>query len=147
VSGNAGAVAFALVAGVAGSIQVVVNATLGRRIGVVDAAAFGAVVAMLVLVTATVFVRSGDGVAAAFKEPPWLWLGGVMGALIVTAIAYSPPRIGTFATIGIIVAGQLVMGALIDAFGLFGVERIPLDPARVTGLVLLAAGALLVLKR
>jgi len=147
VSGNAGAVAFALAAGVAGSIQVVVNATLGRRIGVVDAAAFGAVVAMLVLVSATFVVRSGDGVTAAFKEPPWLWLGGVMGALIVTAIAYSPPRIGVFATIGIIVAGQLVMGALIDAFGLFGVERIPLDPARVTGLVLLGLGALLVLKR
>ena len=147
MSGNAGAVAFALVAGVAGSIQVVVNATLGRRIGVVDAAAFGSVVAMLVLVTATVFVRSGDGVTAALKQPAWLWLGGIMGALIVTAIAYSPPRIGVFATIGIIVAGQLVMGALIDAFGLFGVERIPLHPARVTGLVFLAAGALLVLRR
>ena len=147
MSGNAPAVAFALVAGVAGSLQVVVNATLGRRIGVVDAAAFGSVVAMLVLVVATVFVRSGDGVTAALKQPPWLWLGGVMGALIVTAIAYSPPRIGVFATIGIIVAGQLVMGALIDAFGLFGVERIALGPARVIGLLLLAAGALLVLKR
>jgi transporter family-2 protein len=147
VSGNAPAVAFALVAGVAGSLQVVVNATLGRRIGVVDAAAFGSVVAMLVLVAATFVVRNGDGVQAALKQPAWLWLGGVMGALIVTAIAYSPPRIGVFATIGIIVAGQLVMGALIDAFGLFGVERIPLHPARVTGLVLLAAGALLVLRR
>ena len=147
MSGNAPAVAFALVAGVAGSLQVVVNATLGRRIGVVDAASFGSVVAMLVLVAATFVVRNGDGVQAALKQPAWLWLGGVMGALIVTAIAYSPPRIGVFATIGIIVAGQLVMGALIDAFGLFGVERIPLHPARVTGLVLLAAGALLVLRR
>ena len=147
MSGNAGAVAFALVAGVAGSIQVVVNATLGRRIGVVDAAAFGAIVAMLVLVPTSLALRSGDGVQAALREPPWLWIGGIMGALIVTAIAYSPPRIGVFATIAIIVAGQLVTSALIDAFGLMGVEKIPLNPARVAGLVLLGAGALLVLKR
>ena len=147
MSGNAGAVAFALVAGVAGSIQVVVNATLGRRIGVVDAAAFGAVVAMLVLVPTSFALRSGDGIHAALREPPWLWIGGVMGALIVTAIAYSPPRIGVFATVAIIVAGQLVTSALIDAFGLMGVEKIPLNPARVIGLVLLGAGALLVLRR
>jgi uncharacterized membrane protein YdcZ (DUF606 family) len=39
------------------------------------------------------------------------------------------------------------MGVLIDAAGLFGLERIPVTPARVVGLTLLAAGALLVLKR
>jgi uncharacterized membrane protein YdcZ (DUF606 family) len=39
------------------------------------------------------------------------------------------------------------MGVLIDAFGLFGLERIPLNAARLTGLLLLAGGALLVLKR
>ena len=55
--------------------------------------------------------------------------------------------IGTFATIGLLIAGQLAMGVLIDAAGLFGLERIPLNVARVTGLVLLAGGALLILKR
>jgi uncharacterized membrane protein YdcZ (DUF606 family) len=36
---------------------------------------------------------------------------------------------------------------LIDAFGLFGLERIPLNVARLVGLFLLAGGAVLVLKR
>ena len=39
------------------------------------------------------------------------------------------------------------MGVLIDAFGLFGLEKIPVTPARVVGLALLAVGAALVLKR
>ena len=75
------------------------------------------------------------------REPPWLWLGGIMGAVIVAGITYSPARIGVFATIGLLIAGQLVMGAFIDAFGLFGVEKIPLGAARIGGLALLSGGA------
>jgi transporter family-2 protein len=66
---------------------------------------------------------------------------------VVTSITFTAPRIGTFATIGLLIAGQLAMGVLIDAFGLFGVEKIPVSPTRIAGLALLAAGALLVLKR
>jgi transporter family-2 protein len=46
-----------------------------------------------------------------------------------------------------VIAAQLFMAVLIDAFGMFGLERIPIDWARISGLVLLAAGAALVLKR
>jgi transporter family-2 protein len=146
VPGNASAIAFALVAGLAGSIQVAVNGALGRRIGVLDAAAFGSILATIILVASALVWRE-DGIAAAVRQPPWLWLGGVMGALIVAGITFSPSRIGVFATIGLLIAGQLAMGALIDAFGLFGVEKIPLNVARLSGLALLGAGALLVLKR
>jgi uncharacterized membrane protein YdcZ (DUF606 family) len=52
VPGNASAIAFALGAGLAGSIQVAVNGALGRRIGVLDAAAFGSILATAVLVAA-----------------------------------------------------------------------------------------------
>jgi bacterial/archaeal transporter family-2 protein len=53
------------------------------------------------------------------------------------------PRIGTAATIGVVIAGNLAMGAAIDRYGLFGLDRIPLNWTRVLGLVLLAAGAAL----
>ena len=147
VSGSAPAVIVALVAGIAGSIQIAVNGALGRRIGVLDAAAFGSIVAGALIVCAALAVRNGDGIAAAFRAPWWMWLGGVMGALIVTGITYAPSHIGVFATIGLLIAGQLVMGAFIDAFGLFGVDKIPLDLARVVGLALLSGGAVLVLHR
>jgi transporter family-2 protein len=66
---------------------------------------------------------------------------------VVLSITFAAPRIGTFATIGLLIAGQLAMGVLIDAFGLFGLERIPLNLARLVGLLLLAGGSLLILKR
>jgi bacterial/archaeal transporter family-2 protein len=146
VSGSAGAVSFALAAGLAGSIQVAVMGALGKRIGVLDAAAFGSIVATVLLVIGALLYR-GEGIAAALRAPWWMWLGGVMGAIIVSGITYSPRHIGVFATIGLLIAGQLAMGAVIDAFGLFGVEKITLGPARIAGLALLAGGAALVLHR
>jgi transporter family-2 protein len=54
---------------------------------------------------------------------------------------------GATATIGILIAGQLVMGALIDRVGLFGVERIAISLPRGLGIVLLGIGAALSLVR
>jgi transporter family-2 protein len=64
----------------------------------------------------------------------------------VTAITFAGPRIGALATIALLIAGQLVMGVVIDHFGLFGVERISISATRIVGVVLLSVGALLVLR-
>jgi bacterial/archaeal transporter family-2 protein len=148
VSAGTIAIFLSLVAGLAGSTQVAVSGTFGKRIGVLEAAAFGAVFAALILVVLVAIAsRSVGGIASGLGEPPWLWLNGVMSAIVVVGITYSAPRIGTFATIALVIAAQLFMGVLIDAIGLFGLERIPLNWARVSGLVLLAGGSALVLKR
>jgi transporter family-2 protein len=148
VSAGAIAIFLSLLAGLAGSIQVAVSGTFGRRIGVLEAAAFGAVFAALILVALVAAANRGvGGIASGLGEPPWLWLNGVMSAIVVVGITYAGPRIGTFATIALVIAAQLFMGVLIDAIGMFGLERIPLNWARVTGLVLLAGGSALVLRR
>jgi bacterial/archaeal transporter family-2 protein len=140
--------ALCITAGIAGTLQVAVMGRLGERIGTVEALAFAALVTAALTFAVLVTVRfSLDGYAAAVRQPRWLWLGGFLGALIVFTITLVSPRLGTFATIGVIVAGQLAMGAVIDRFGLFGFERIPLSWSRFTGLVLLGAGALLILRR
>jgi transporter family-2 protein len=141
------AVVFALVAGVAGAAQAAVSGALGRRVGTIGAAGFGVVVAAALVVALALALGRGGSIVSVTREPPWLWLGGLFGALIVIAIAYAPPRIGTFATVALLIAGQLVAGALIDAFGWFGSPRIPVSFARVLGLLMVAGGAALTLKR
>ena len=142
------AVFLSVVAGLAGSVQVAVSGAFGRRIGVLEATAFGAIGAALIVSALVLITRQGfGGVAAGLREPPWLWLNGLMGAIVVTTITFTAPRIGTFATIGLLIAGQLAMGVVIDALGLFGLERIPVGWERVVGLALLAGGAVLVLQR
>jgi bacterial/archaeal transporter family-2 protein len=148
VSGGALAVLLSVVAGLAGAVQVAMMSQLGDRISVAGALAFStlftAVAAAVVLVLAR---RTFAPYRDAFHQPWWMLLGGLMGLLIVFTITYAGSRIGVAATVGILIAGQLVMGAAIDRFGLFGSERISLHWYRLTGIVLLAAGAALSLKK
>lgn len=146
--GTAVAVALTATAGLAGAVQAAVMGELGERVGIVPAVAFSVIVALLLGAAAlVVWERSFAGVRAAVHEPAWLWLGGLMSIYIVLAITVGPPRIGVAATVGIVIAGNLVMAAVIDRYGLFGQDVIPLDRWRLLGLLLLAAGAALSLSR
>jgi transporter family-2 protein len=148
VSGSALATGLAVAAGLAGSIQVALMSRLGERIGVLEALAFSTVLtagaAALILLLAR---QSLDGFAQALHQPWWMLLGGLMGLLIVFTVTYAGPRIGVAATVGILIAGQLAMGAAIDRWGLFGSERIALHWPRLLGIGLLAIGAALSLKK
>lgn len=120
----------------------------GGRIGVIEALVFSTAVQLVLAAGILVAARSGvGGLGGAFRTPAWMWLGGLMGLTVVFTITFAQPRIGATATIGILIAGQLVMGALIDRFGLFGVERIDISAARATGIALLGIGAGLSLVR
>jgi bacterial/archaeal transporter family-2 protein len=142
------AVALAVLAGLAGSIQVAVMGRFGERIGVVEALTFSTGVQLALSLGILLVARTGlGGLGGAFRSPAWMWLGGVMGLTVVFSITFAQPRIGATATIGILIAGQLVMGALIDRFGLFGVEQIAISPARMLGIALLGIGAALSLVR
>ncbi|MDQ2983050.1 MAG: DMT family transporter [Actinomycetota bacterium] len=146
--GNALAVALSVAAGLAGPVQIAVMGKLGDRVGTIEAVAFAAMLTGLITAAVLLVARQSlAGYADAARQPRWLWIGAAMSALIVFAITVSGPRIGTTATIAVVIAGNLVMGALIDRFGLFGLERIPLSWPRVIGLVLLALGAALTLRR
>ena len=147
MSGSAAAAVLCVVAGFAGSVQVAIMARFGDRVGIPEALAFATVLSAALATVILLVVRGSlDGFAASARQPPWLWLGALMSLLIVFTITLAGSRIGTAATIGIIIAGQLVMAALIDRFGLFGADRIGLGWARLTGLALLAAGAALSLR-
>ena len=147
--GTAAAASLALVAGLAGSIQVAVMGRFGERIGSFEALAanliFSAIIATAVLL---VLRQSLAGFGDALRSPWWYWVGGGgMGVVVVLSITVVTPRIGAAATIGLLIAGQLAMGVVIDTYGLFGVDKVALSWPRILGVLLLAAGALLALRR
>ena len=148
MSGGALATGLAVAAGLAGSVQVALMSRLGERIGVLEALAFSAALtAVLAAVLLLLARQSLAGFERAVHQPLWLLLGGVMGLLIVFTITFAGPRIGVAATVGILIAGQLAMGAAIDRFGLFGSQKIALHWPRLAGIALLAAGAALSLRK
>ncbi len=142
------AVALAIAAGLAGAIQAAVMGELGGRVGVFPALAFSAIVTIVLAFAALLLVKqSFRGISEAFHQPVWLWTGGVLSLLIILAITVAPPRIGIATTIGIIIAFNLAVGAVIDRFGLFGYDRIAIGWPRIVGLLLLGAGAALSLHK
>ncbi|HEX4931175.1 MAG TPA: DMT family transporter [Gaiellaceae bacterium] len=147
--GTAAAASLALVAGLAGSIQVAVMGRFGARIGSFEALAANLVFSTLVATTLLLVLRQSlAGFGEALRSPWWYWVGGGgMGVVVVLTITVVAPRIGVTATIALLIAGQLAMGAAIDRYGWFGVEKLPLTWPRVLGVVLLAVGAVLALRR
>jgi transporter family-2 protein len=93
-----------------------------------------------------VWERSFGGIRASLEQPVWLWLGGLMGLYIVLAITVAAPRIGVAATVGLVIAGNLVMASAIDRWGLLGQDEIAITWHRVLGLALLAVGSVLTLR-
>jgi transporter family-2 protein len=142
------AVGLAVLAGLAGSVQVAVMGRFGSRIGVLEALTFATIVQLVLSLTILLIARRGlGGLGEALDAPKWMWAGGAMGLLVVLTITFAQPRIGATATIGILIAGQLVMGTVIDRFGLFGVDQIAITWPRLLGIGLLGAGAALSLSK
>ena len=120
----------------------------GERVGSLEAVTWAFLLSAMLSLVALLVARRGLGqLSEVWSVPKWLWLGALMGTFIVFTITYTSPRIGTTATIGLLVAGQLAMGAAIDRYGMFGFERIALSWPRVLGIALLAAGAALTLRK
>jgi len=70
-----------------------------------------------------------------------------MSVVIVLAITVAGPRIGIVATSAFLIVGQFSLATVIDRFGWFGVQQVPLGWSRLLGLAMHAAGAALTLKR
>lgn len=138
----------AAIAGALMAIQGSLNASLGKLIGVLRATLFvhiiGTAVAALLLVLP--FLREPQ--QRALKDVPWyLYLGGVIGVGIIYLVAVSIPRLGVAVATTIIIIGQVGTALAIDAMGGFGLQHVPFTWLKGLGLVLLAAGAGMLLKK
>jgi len=132
--------------GIAIAVQPSINARLAQKTGAFESSMISFAVGTLALLAVVMVVGRGNlrGLATANW---WELTGGLLGAFFVTLTIICVPRLGTAAVMATIITGQLVSGALLDHFGLFGMRQMPLTPMRLAGMVLLAAGAALVIRR
>lgn len=139
------ALAIAFIGGLAIGLQSPLASMMSQRIGSLESAFIvhlgGALIASIPLLV------MGGGHLSKWREvPSYALLSGGLGLVLIVAISYSIPRIGLANTVAPLIAAQLIAGALIDHFGLLGLEVRLLDPLRTVGIVLLFAGVWLVTK-
>lgn len=138
---------FGVAAGSLLAIQAPINAALGRGLGMTLAASTASFLAGTVALTVVTLIFSqAQGIAVQWRAPPlWMFVaGGCLGASFVTAIIILTPRLGAAATMGFVVAGQLLAGIVIDRIGLLGLPVHEISIGRIAGAVLLLGGALLI---
>ena len=69
--------------------------------------------------------------------------GGLMGAFIVTGLAFVAPKLGPTQTFILYFFVIAVTSALIDSFGLLGTEARPLEARQLVGVLLAGVGLVL----
>jgi transporter family-2 protein len=134
-----------LAGGVAAGLQTPLVSLISQRLGILESAFIvhlsGAVISLIPL------LLLGGGNLAQWRTLPWYALGtGVFGLTVIASISYLIPRVGIAAAITAIVAGQLLIGALLDHFGFLGASVRSLDPARLVGLLVVLAGVWLTVR-
>ncbi|HEX4766423.1 MAG TPA: DMT family transporter [Lichenihabitans sp.] len=127
-------------------VQTAINAQLGRFLGgalpatIVSFLVGTIALALLYLVTA----RSSVDLSELRRIPPYLFVGGLLGAAFLGLSVFLIPRIGAGALLCLAVAGQIATSMIVDYFGLFGLPvREPSLP-RLAGAALMVIGVILV---
>ena len=134
----------ATIGGIAVTLQSSFMGTMTRSLGTLESifityGSGGLVVALL-------FLLRGGTLHGWRAVPPYAFTAGLLGLVIVGSIGFATARYGLIITFAIILVAQYASAAIIDHFGLFGATLQPLDLQRTLGILLLLAGAWLVLR-
>lgn len=128
----------ALAGGIAMGIQAVVNGGLGKKVGALEASFISFFIGTAALFFLVLFLGKGNLLAIS-EVPKGQLIGGLLGAFFVVVLVIVSPEIGVTATLISVIVGQLLIGSLIDHFGLFGGERFPIDFKKGIALLLMLA--------
>jgi transporter family-2 protein len=129
------------------AMQGPINAELAARLGHPLSAAFwsfcvGTTVLAIVVV---VFARGSTDFGSLRSIPLYMMVGGgLLGAVYVLVNLMLAPKIGVAALMSLAIAGQLSAALLLDRFGLFDLVQRELSVGRVSGVLLVLVGALMV---
>jgi transporter family-2 protein len=141
------AVALTAVVGGLLALQAPINSGLGKAIGTFQAAFISFLFGTLILAAIAGLTRGGYGQIADIRTlAPQYLLGGVLGACYVSSILVTVRTLGAGGVVAAAIGGQLTASVIVDHFGLLGVEEDPISVPKVLGVLLLAAGTLLVVR-
>ena len=133
---------FSVVAGMAMSVQGVMNTRLGEHVGTMEANALVQCTAAALSLLALLFYRTGS-FGALMETPKLYWFGGVLGLVITVTVMLGIEKLSPTLSISVILISKLLVAALIDAFGLMDSEKVAFTWTKYAGLGLMLGGVVL----
>ena len=137
---------FAILAGAAMSVQGVMNTRLSEKLGLYESNAW---------VQGTAFALSllamwiwGKGSFRELGQTPKVYLlGGALGLVITLTVMLAIGRLSPTVAISTILIAQLLVAAIIDAFGWLGAERVAFHWNKFAGMARMLGGVVLFKRR
>lgn len=130
----------ALLSGALMSIQGVFNTQVTKASTIWVANVFVQFTALIVCLVVWFFTDRSALTAVVKADPKYMLLGGCIGAFITYTVIKSMDMLGPAKAVMLIVVAQLLVAYVIELFGMFGVEKQPLEVKKVIGMVLAIAG-------
>jgi bacterial/archaeal transporter family-2 protein len=125
---------FTFFGGITLSAQSSINGTFSRRAGTLETTLLTFLTGTMFLAIFIVFFGQGN-ILAILEAPKWQLSAAFLGTMYLLLTVMAVPRIGVIATNIAGIAGQLVIGVLIDHFGWFNSLVISLDSKRAFALL------------
>ncbi|WP_052254672.1 DMT family transporter [Salinicoccus sp. YB14-2] len=135
-----------LFTGMVPPMQTAINSALSQETG---SAIFATFISFLIGAVSLFFIALVVHRRLSFKFKaegatlkPWLFSGGVLGAVYVGMNILLMPHLGVTLTMMAAIFGQIIMGLLIDHFGLFKLPKQPIDSRRIIAVAVIVCGIL-----
>jgi len=122
----------------------IMNGRLSREVGYFGASFVFLLIGAMVLLVLILLNPRQSGLVRIGAVPPYLFIPAVVNLAMIAWICLSYVWYGAVVTATISFLGQIVAGAVLDHIGFLELPVIKLDPARITGILLMFGGALLV---
>ncbi|MEK4079948.1 DMT family transporter [Solibacillus sp. FSL K6-1126] len=125
---------FTLIGGITLSAQSSINGTFSQKAGTIETTFLTFLTGTMFLTIFILFFGSGN-LLGILEAPKWQLSAAFLGTMYLLLTVMAVPRIGVIATSIAGIAGQLVIGVIIDHFGWFNSLVIELDIKRIFALL------------
>lgn len=133
----------ALLSGALMSIQGVFNTEVTKQSSLWVSTGWVQLTAFVVCIFAWYFTGRQSITPLFQVEHKYTLLGGVIGAFITITVILSMSSLGPAKSAMLIVISQLAVAYLIELFGLFGVDKQPLEWRKILGMLISIAGIII----
>lgn len=130
----------ALLSGALMSVQGVFNTQVTKTSSIWVASAFVQISAFAVCMAAWFLTDRTSFATLGKVEPKYMLLGGAIGAFITYTVIKCMEMLGPARAVMLIVIAQLIVAYVLELFGMFGVEKQPLEWRKILGMLVAITG-------
>ncbi len=126
------------------ALQTPVNSELARVIGSNTwATIISFAVGLVVLLVYALITQQPLSIKKLSTVPPYLFAGGLLGAIFVLTIVTLFPKVGAMNVVILVLIGQTICSLLIDQYGWFNAPISPINIQKVAALLLMLVAVFL----